>query len=73
MLSCDQGRRKYLKLGGGTALRGHFFLKKKGAFIRLKSALLCLLQNLGGAHAPSAPPVPTSLRVIKGEEDFDVG
>ena len=41
--------------GGGTTLRGHFFLKKKGAFFKVKRALLCLLQNLGGVRAPSAP------------------
>ena len=41
---------------GDTMLRGHFVLKKKGHFLRIKRALLCLLQNLGGVRAPSAPP-----------------
>ena len=41
--------------GGGTTLRGHFFLKKKGTFFKVKRALLCLLQNLGGARTSSAP------------------
>ena len=36
---------------GGTTLGGHFFLKKKGPFSKIKRALLCLLQNLGG-HVP---------------------
>ena len=40
---------------GGTTLRGHFFLKKKGAFLKIKRALLCLLENLGG-HVPPVPP-----------------
>ena len=33
---------------GGTTLRGHFLRKKKGHFLRIKRALVCLLQNLGG-------------------------
>ena len=45
---------------GGTMLRGHFFLKKKGAFSEIKRAFLCLLQNLGG-HLPPVPSVPTSM------------
>ena len=40
---------------GGTTLRGHFFLKERGAFSKIERALLCLLQNLGGARAPNAP------------------
>ena len=39
----------------GTTSRGHFFLKKKGHFLKIKRALLCLLQNLGG-HVPPVPP-----------------
>ena len=46
----------HLKLGGGAQhFEGAVFLKKKGAFSENKRALLCLLQNLGGARAPSAP------------------
>ena len=33
---------------GGTTLRGNFFLKKKGHFLKMKRAPFCLLQNLGG-------------------------
>ena len=50
----EQGRRKHLKPGGGRTLRGHLFLKKEGAFSKIETALLCLLQNLGGP----VPPVP---------------
>ena len=39
---------------GGTTLRGHFSPRKKGHFLRIKRALLCLQQNVG-APAPSAP------------------
>ena len=48
-----QGGRKHLKLGGHDILRA-LFLKKKGAFFKVKRALLSLLQNLGGACAPSS-------------------
>ena len=37
---------------GGTALRGHFFLKETGHFLRIKRALLCSLQNLEGGTCP---------------------
>ena len=33
---------------GSTTLPAHFFLKKKGHFLKIKGALLCLLQYLGG-------------------------
>eukprot|EP00112_Aurelia_sp_Birch-Aquarium-sp1_P017464 Seg405.6 transcript_id=Seg405.6/GoldUCD/mRNA.D3Y31 product="hypothetical protein" protein_id=Seg405.6/GoldUCD/D3Y31 len=56
-----QGRRKHLKLGRARHFKGTFFIKLKGHFLKIKRALLCLLQNLGGTRAPSAPPVPTSL------------
>ena len=52
-----QGRRKHLRR---TTLRGHFLLKKKGAFSKIKRELLCSLQNLGGTY-PQCPPVPTSM------------
>ena len=47
-------------VGSISNLEGHgtsraLFLKKKGAISKDKRALLCLLQNLGGARAPSAP------------------
>ena len=41
-------------LGGHDTSR-HFFLKKKGAFSKIRRAPLCLLQNLGG-HVPPVPP-----------------
>ena len=41
--------------GGDTTLQGHFFIKLKGQFLKIKRALLCLFQNLGGgAHVPSS-------------------
>ena len=49
-----QGRRKHLKREGSTTLRGHFLLRRKGNFLKIKRALLCLLQNHGG-RAPSSP------------------
>ena len=51
---------------GGTSLRGHFFLKKKGAFLRMKRPLLFLLQNLGG-HVPPVPPRFLRLCVYFGD------
>ena len=54
-----QGRRKHLKLGD-TALRGHFFVEKKGAFSKIKRALVCLLQKLGGT-CPQGPLLPMSM------------
>ena len=50
-----QGRRKHLKLKGARHFEGNFSLSKKGHFLKIKRALLCLLQNLRGARAPSAP------------------
>ena len=59
-----QGRPSISNLGG-TPLRGHFFLKKKGHFLRIERAFLCLLQNLW-KHLPPVPPssVPMSLLVV---------
>ena len=51
----NQGRR--ISNLGGTTLRGHFSLREKGHFLKMKKALLCLLQNLGG-HTPPVPPPP---------------
>ena len=48
-----QGRRKHLKLVGHDTSSA-LFLKKKEHFLKIKRALLSLLQNLG-ARAPSAP------------------
>ena len=60
-----QGRRKYLKLGG-TTLRGHFFLKKKGAFFKNeKGTSLFIANSWGGGHVPPVPPVPTSMLANK--------
>ena len=59
----NQGRRKHLKLGG-TTLRGHFFLKRKGAFSKNEKGTSLFIAKSRGAHAPSAPlPVPTSMNV----------
>ena len=49
-----QGPRKHLKLGGAQHFEGTFFFRKRGHFLKIKWAFLCLLQNLG-ARAPSAP------------------
>ena len=54
----SQGRNKHLKLGGGATLRGHFFLKKKGAFSENKKGTSLFIAKSWGACAPSAPPVP---------------
>ena len=51
---------------GGTTLRGHFFLKKTGAFSKKERALLCSLQNLGG-HVPPVPPAPMSMKIMTNE------
>ena len=61
LLYTRQRRRKHLKLGRARHFEGTFFLRKRGLFLKIKRALLCLLQNLGGALAPSAPPVRTSM------------
>ena len=45
---------------GARHFEGTSFLKKKGAFLKIKRALLCLLQNLGG----HVPPVPTFMTRI---------
>ena len=57
----QQGRRKHLKLGGAPHLEGTFFLRKRGHFLKIKRALLCLLQNLVGTCPQCPPPVPTSM------------
>ena len=50
-------------LGGQDTSRAlfHFFLKKKGYFLKMKMAILCLLQNLG-EQVPPVPPVPTFMQ-----------
>ena len=45
---------------GARHFEGTFSLRKKGHFLEIKRALLCLLQNLGG-HVPPVPPVPMSV------------
>ena len=55
-----QGRRKHLKLGVARHFEGTFFLRNRRHFLKIKRALLCLLQNLGGTF-PQCPPVPTSM------------
>ena len=48
-LHAMQGNRQHLKLRGGMTLQGHFFsLGRRGHFLKMKSALFCLLQNNGG-------------------------
>ena len=51
----SQGRRKHFKLGGARHFKGTFFITLKGHFLKIKRALLCLFQNLGG-HVPPVPP-----------------
>ena len=61
-LSFQQGRRKHLKLeGGGTTLRGHFLLKKKGAFFKNEMGISLFIVVLE-ARAPSA--LPRFLRLL---------
>ena len=49
--SAQKGTGKHLKLGG-THFEGTFFLKKRVHFLKIKSALPCILQNLGCLGAP---------------------
>ena len=58
----DQGYTKHLELGG-TTLQGHFLLKIKGHFLKIKRVLLCLLQILE-AQAPLHSPIATALILI---------
>ena len=51
----NQGRSKHLKLGGARHFEDTFFLRKRGYFPKMKRALLCLLQSLGG----TCPQCPT--------------
>ena len=44
----------------GTTLRWHFFLRKRGHFLKIERALLCLLQNHGG----TCPQCPGSYRYV---------
>ena len=53
--SFSQGRRKHLKLGGAQHFKSTFSLRKRGHFLKIRRALLCLLQNLGGVCAPVPP------------------
>ena len=53
--NASQGCRKHLKLGGGRHFEATFSLRKRGHSLEIEPALLCLLQNLRGARAPSVP------------------
>ena len=68
MVNEAQGHRKHLKLGGHDTSRALFSLSERGNFLKMKTALLCILQNLGG-HVPPLPPVPMSLNIFKTMED----
>ena len=57
-LTLAQGRKKHLKLGGHDTSRA-LFPQEKGAFFKVKRALLCLLLNLGG----TCPQCPRFLRL----------
>ena len=46
---------------GGTTLRGHFFLKKKGAFSRSKKGISLSIAKSWKGMCPQCPPVPTSI------------
>ena len=48
---------------GGTILRGHFFLKKKGAFSTNKRDPSLFVAKSWG-HVPPVSPVPTSMDVV---------
>ena len=47
---------------GGRHFEGTFSVRKMGHFLKIKRALLCLLQSLG-EHVPPVPPIPTSMSV----------
>ena len=49
-----QGCREHLKLGG-TTLRGHFFLKKKGAFSKNETDTSLFIAKSWETRAPNAP------------------
>ena len=51
----EQGRRKHPKFGGAQHFERTFYFRKRGHFLKIKKALLCLLQNLLGS-VPPAPP-----------------
>ena len=51
-------------LGGGTTLRDHFFLKKKGAFSRNKKGTSLSIAKSSGGTCPQCPPVPTSMNLL---------
>ena len=55
-------------LGGARRLEGTFSLKK-GTFSEIKRALLCLLQSLGRARAPSASLGNTN-KSVSHSQDF---
>ena len=53
-------------LGGGAQhVKGTFFIKLKGQFLKIKRALLCLLQNLGGT-CPRFPHLCISGGLARG-------
>ena len=51
----NQGRGKYLKLGG-AALRGHFFRKKKGAFLKIEKGTSLFISKSWGGYVPPVSP-----------------
>ena len=53
-----QGFRKHLKLREAQHFEGTFLLRKRGHFLKIKMALLCLLQYFGGEQVPPVSPVP---------------
>ena len=64
-LSIMLGRRKHLKLGRARNFEGTFFLMKQGTLSKIKRALPCLLQNLGGTR----PQCPRFLRLWHYDRD----
>ena len=54
-------------LGGARRFEGAFFVRKRGHFLKIKRALLCLLQNLGGWHVPPVLPVPSPVPTSMSE------
>ena len=48
--------------GGGTTLKGHFFLKKKGAFSQNRKGTSLFIAKSGGM-CPQCPSVPTAIMI----------
>ena len=55
---------------GGMTLRGHFFLKKKGAFSENKKGTSLFIAKSWG-HMPPVPPVPPPGSYVYGKTEYE--